>query len=65
MTRRGLGHLMAPPITEKELHKLVAKLSAADKRLLLKTLRTELARPAQDGRRAAGVYPLARASLPL
>ena len=40
---------MAPPITEKELHKLVAKLSAAGKRRLLEVFRAELARLAEDG----------------
>jgi hypothetical protein len=42
------------PITDDELHKLVAKLSVADKRRLLKVLRSELARLAQDGRLRGG-----------
>ena len=48
---------MAPPITEKELHKLVAKLSPAGKRRLLKVLRAELARLAQDGHLRGGRPP--------
>ena len=45
---------MAPPITEKELHKLVAKLSAAGKRRLLEVFRAELARLAEDGHLRGG-----------